>query len=947
MTDFLTPMFGADTLFGLLLDVSIRGSLLLGLVAGLAVLLRDRSAAVRHVLWTIGILGFLALPALSAKLPWKLEILPARASAATLAASPAAEDALRAETPRTVRAAAQDPLADAAGGPPDQDPAQAGTRSGPAGDAQPSQPDVEEATPAAGGGRSARGEGGIGERGDPAAGATANAAAFDGTEILLALWALGALLLALRLAVGSVRVRRLIARGRELTDEDSEREVFHLARRLDIGSYVRVVESEELSMPITAGITRPTIVLPAGFGDWSEDRLRAVILHELAHIHRRDILSHMISRVTCALHWFNPLAWHSAARLRTESERACDDMVLEAGTRASAYADHLLSILRSCSTVPSPATAIPMARRTEFEGRLLAILEPDARRAAAGRTTVLAMAAAVTLIALPLAALAPSSGRGQPDGAEGPLMAETDAGGGGESGARAPSDPEGDIAGNADADADTGANANTDAAIDDAWKAALDTGVDADVEKDAVSSGRKTVGAVLDGIARAAAGATVAALEDLFTQEPQSQEETAARLSAALGQVLAEDPERDIRRAAAVALGDAEDPRAVAALSRALENDPDASVRRAAAWALGEIESPLGIPALARAARQDESQEVRAMAVWALGEIEHPDAIPALSEVATSGATPELRKRAVWGLGEIEHPRAIPTLSSIATSNAPMDIRRMAVWGLGEIEHPDAIPTLGRLIREGNADLRSMAIWALGEIEHPDGVQYLGAAVSDPDPNVRRRAVWALGQIESERGVDAVAEALDDDDARIRSLAVWALGEIESPRAVPHLTPLLRDRNADVRRRAAWALGEIESPDATQALSGIAGDGDLAVRKTVIWALGEIEDPAGVPALRRALGDDDREIRFLALKGLADIESDAAVEAILDALESGDPEMRRAATAALGRGGSGFDFDFDFDFHFDFDDAFSGVEWGGWDDAWDPWSDDPDLDIDF
>ncbi|MEN8376118.1 MAG: HEAT repeat domain-containing protein [Gemmatimonadota bacterium] len=904
------PLFGLDqdVFLGLLVDVTVRGSLLLLLIAGLTRLLRDRSAAVRHAAWTAGIVAFLALPLLSTNLPWRLKVLPLTAGAP---AAQGAQPALDAAPPavQTTGDARPELARDARS---EVDPgAMAGAAAAGSGDRLQAERATEDGVAA--------------EPVGAVAGARSALAALGLKRALLLLWATGTLLLVARLLIGSVRVRRLVSRARELTDEPSERSVFHLARRLGIGSYVRLVHSDEISMPITTGVGRPTIVLPDGFEDWSEDRLRAVILHELAHIQRRDVLSHLMSRFACALHWFNPMAWHSAARLRTESERACDDMVLGAGTRASAYADHLLSILRACSTVPSPATAIPMARRTEFEGRLLAILEPDARRAAAGRGTIVTLAALVALVAVPLAALAPSEAEApaiigapastdaQPDGFPEVERAELDA---------APVELE-----------------EEERAVDTVERTLTDAVEGAADRIEHLGGGASELGNDLANIARGA----VDAIDDI--QDTFDQEVSGGRLVAALTPILTDDEDPRTRTAAALALGDVEDPRAVEALSRALAEDPDEDVRRAAAWALGEIESPLGVPALARAARTDASMSVREMAVWALGEIEHPDAIPALAEIATSAGPDDIRRRAVWGLGEIEHPDAIPTLADIATSDAPEELRRLAVWGLGEIEHPDAIPALGRVIRDEQDELRAMAVWALGEIEHPDGVEYLRAPLSDPDPAMRRRAVWALGEIESERGVDVVAEALSDSDASVRATAVWALGEIESGRAVPHLTPLLRDADNAVRLRAAWALGEIESGAAVEALSAAAVDTDLRVRQVVVWALAEIESPRGVPALRRALADDDRQVRFMALRGLADIETPDAMEGIIDALESGDADMRRAATAALG-GGNGYDWD-DSYFDFDWDDVFGDLmDWDHWDDDWYSWSDDPDPDPD-
>ena len=63
--------------------------------------------------------------------------------------------------------------------------------------------------------------------------------------------------------------------------------------------------------------------------------MQAVLLHELAHLRRRDPLWQLVAHCGLALHWFNPLAWFAVRRLRIEQERACDDFVLRAGIRAS------------------------------------------------------------------------------------------------------------------------------------------------------------------------------------------------------------------------------------------------------------------------------------------------------------------------------------------------------------------------------------------------------------------------------------------------------------------------------------------------------------------------------------------------------------------------------------------------------------------------------------
>ncbi|MGK4277469.1 M56 family metallopeptidase, partial [Escherichia coli] len=83
-----------------------------------------------------------------------------------------------------------------------------------------------------------------------------------------------------------------------------------------------------------------------------------------------------MARTALCLQWFNPLAWMAWREFLKERERAADDLVLNAGARASDYAGHLLEIARTMQSRPvSAAAAIAMARPSQLEGRLLAILD--------------------------------------------------------------------------------------------------------------------------------------------------------------------------------------------------------------------------------------------------------------------------------------------------------------------------------------------------------------------------------------------------------------------------------------------------------------------------------------------------------------------------------------------------------------------------------------------
>ncbi|HVG72984.1 MAG TPA: M56 family metallopeptidase [Vicinamibacterales bacterium] len=159
--------------------------------------------------------------------------------------------------------------------------------------------------------------------------------------------------------------------------------------------------------PMVAGFWRPCILLPTDAASWPDDRLHVVLLHELAHIKRRDCLTQAIAQIVCGIYWFNPIVWIGARRLRVERERACDDFVLAKGTRGSEYANHLLEIAQTARPerlAPLTLAGVAMARRSQLEGRLMAILDPAIRRSSTTAARLAAAAALVT-ISVPVAAV--------------------------------------------------------------------------------------------------------------------------------------------------------------------------------------------------------------------------------------------------------------------------------------------------------------------------------------------------------------------------------------------------------------------------------------------------------------------------------------------------------------------------------------------------------------
>jgi TonB family protein len=226
-------------------------------------------------------------------------------------------------------------------------------------------------------------------------------------------WLAGAAAIFLRLLAALAQLFWAGSRARPVLADASFRKVAEAAVSLGAPPAVRLLLSPiPLAMPLTWGLFRPRILLPSSVMEWPEDRLRLVLAHELAHIVRRDWILRICAELASALYWFNPLAWLAARSLRQESERACDDVVLGTGVNAADYADELLSLARTLDKPPRAwSAALAMARPSNFERRLIAMLNPSMnRRRPSARAGILTAFVSLAVL-VPLAAVrAPGQG---------------------------------------------------------------------------------------------------------------------------------------------------------------------------------------------------------------------------------------------------------------------------------------------------------------------------------------------------------------------------------------------------------------------------------------------------------------------------------------------------------------------------------------------------------
>ena len=107
---------------------------------------------------------------------------------------------------------------------------------------------------------------------------------------------------------------------------------------------IAVYESGAVASPVTVGILKPCILLPRGWSEWPEAKLRAVLAHEAAHVRRRDALVAFAARLNRCLFWFHPLAWWLERRLASTAEMAADEAGVHAAGERRVYAEVLLDI---------------------------------------------------------------------------------------------------------------------------------------------------------------------------------------------------------------------------------------------------------------------------------------------------------------------------------------------------------------------------------------------------------------------------------------------------------------------------------------------------------------------------------------------------------------------------------------------------------------------------
>ncbi len=343
-----------DSLASASLWIVVKATVLMGIAALVQLIVHKRaSAAARHTVWTLAIASVLLLPLVSLALP-RLPVVLIELDAKPAFVAPAAPPAVADATPLQASTIEPPPLP------------------------------ADEAT------------------------------GLSWSAVVLCAYMVGLLVLLARLIAQRWTVGQFSRRATLVQDGDWMALLGECADRMGVHRPVRLLRSREHNVPVTFGTRRPSIVIPAIADTWTEDRRRAVMCHELAHISRFDCLTHTFAIAAGAVYWFHPAVWWIARRLRVERELACDDRVIALGTEPREYAGHLLEIAYSFGGRRAPALAVSMARPGQLEGRMLAALDRARNRTVPALGARLAGTAATLMLLGVIAAAKPMAAVAMP-----------------------------------------------------------------------------------------------------------------------------------------------------------------------------------------------------------------------------------------------------------------------------------------------------------------------------------------------------------------------------------------------------------------------------------------------------------------------------------------------------------------------------------------------------
>lgn len=780
-----------------LLALIIKSSFILLITFGIISLMKKFSASARHLVWTVALVAVILLPVIPALTPqWQVPLLP----------DPAALRSGEKEIPEldtkfsATEKEGESSLAAIPTQPNEIAPGKVVTKKANEDYLEPLQKNLQIPL--------------LGSHSGQSKGAEADSVTqepFDLILPLLIVWAGGVVVTFFWLLSGILSVSKAIRKASPIICQGWHRDLETVRGKYNITSAIQLVYSEQFDYPLVFGIFRPKLVIPLNDLQRSDIYRKIVLLHELAHIKRRDTLTQLLVHFALPLNWFNPLAWMAVNNLLREQELSCDDYVLTSQIKPADYAAQLLEITETMKGRTNWAVA-SMANKSEIKGRIMDILNPEKNRRITGKlfSTLLVLIGLSLILPLASAQMWSNESAGTTKEAEKvePLLEYSE--------------------------------------------------LFQDDDEDGPQVRKKFEDLNFENL-----------IEELNSSDPYVTAKAAFYLGAfknksaealpRLIELLGDD--RKVKINFVYQYPGSDD-----SFMMWKGTGTPGNLAAQAIKAIGLKNVDQLLPSL-----KGGNDHARYNSLKIIAKMEGNDAHDAIAS-AVGDSSVEVRLLAVKSLRKMKNKKYLPVIGS-RINDPDKDVRQYAVKTLKEFKDEACIPYLSKTVNDSDQEVRLYALRALQEIDTEEARLVAIPFLKDTDNDVRNRAIRVLRESDNPKVLSLLKESLSDLDEENRLLVLKTLMNSPGKNLIPFLKNMNQDKSRDVRYYAVKTLREINDPGTLTALAGFLSDEDKSIRSTTIRALRDLQNTSAIPFLTEASRtEEDPELRSYINKTITKLE---------------------------------------------------------------------------
>ena len=224
--------------------------------------------------------------------------------------------------------------------------------------------------------------------------------------LFVTIWLLGMFAMMLRFMGGYALVRRYKYHRVKPVLGDWERRFHDLAHRINLNKNVRLIESALIRVPMAIGYLKPVVLLPLGaLNGVPAQQMEAILVHELAHIKRRDYLVNLLQSVLEVIFFYHPVVWWLSNNIRIERENICDDIAITITGNTMEFAKALTNIQEMNLGSPALAAGLSGKNKNRLVNRIRRIVGKPNVKPGFAEGFIAASILVVSLIGLSAAAM--------------------------------------------------------------------------------------------------------------------------------------------------------------------------------------------------------------------------------------------------------------------------------------------------------------------------------------------------------------------------------------------------------------------------------------------------------------------------------------------------------------------------------------------------------------